>query len=150
VDPVTGESRFTNEPDANDEAPVNQESKEKDPSKAYCVDCDKAIEGRMIVVSDNFTYHADCFCCSQCNRQFEMNALKYTLVGDSYWCFRCISVKDQEGMYLCLFFLHLSFLFEMRRPPSHYFYLHGRSTRTLTASFHFPCHNKLTPAFLLL
>eukprot|EP00457_Paulinella_chromatophora_P011967 gb/GEZN01012136.1/.p1 GENE.gb/GEZN01012136.1/~~gb/GEZN01012136.1/.p1 ORF type:complete len:301 (+),score=40.83 gb/GEZN01012136.1/:33-905(+) len=62
-------------------------------SKKECADCGKNIEGWDIVVAGK-RYHHDCFSCSKCNRQFEMNNLRYTLHENKAYCSGCMSSVD--------------------------------------------------------
>jgi len=93
-DPTTGKSIWV--PDESfgktTSTPVNQD--QKDSKHPICVECNKPITGYMITVQGN-NYHSECFSCNKCNKQFEMNLMRYTWEDGKPWCGNCINAKER-------------------------------------------------------
>eukprot|EP01006_Ploeotia_vitrea_P034449 TRINITY_DN65753_c7_g4_i1.p1 TRINITY_DN65753_c7_g4~~TRINITY_DN65753_c7_g4_i1.p1 ORF type:complete len:388 (-),score=166.40 TRINITY_DN65753_c7_g4_i1:25-1188(-) len=93
-DPVTG--KFVQKTTVVKEAPVNQEK--LDYSADACAACHKPIPGRGLKALGKL-WHSQCFACSQCNREFEMNAMMYyenPRDGGNAWCLRCLKFDMEK------------------------------------------------------
>jgi hypothetical protein len=95
-DPETGKPKWVEDDSfgRTTEAPINHDK--SDGKHAQCFECNKPITGYQITVKGH-NYHSDCFACYKCNKQFEMNRLRYCWEEGKPWCGNCINAKDRAA-----------------------------------------------------